>query len=31
LHWVLGIEPRHRSLENLKGDDVGPGVLNEAS
>jgi putative MFS transporter len=29
--WTLGIEPRHRSLEELKGDEVAPGVLKEAS
>jgi putative MFS transporter len=29
--WALGIEPRHRSLEELKRDDVAPGVLKEAS
>jgi hypothetical protein len=23
--WALGIEPRHRSLEELKGDDTAPG------
>jgi putative MFS transporter len=29
--WALGIEPRHRSLEELKGDDVAAGVLKKAS
>ena len=29
--WTLGIEPRHRSLEELKGDDAAPAVLREAS
>ena len=29
--WALGIEPRHRSLEELKGEDAAPGVLKEAS
>jgi MFS transporter, putative metabolite:H+ symporter len=29
--WAFGIEPRHRSLEELKGDDVAPAVLKEAS
>jgi MFS transporter, putative metabolite:H+ symporter len=29
--WALGIEPRHRSLEELKGDDATAGVLREAS
>jgi putative MFS transporter len=29
--WALGIEPRHRSLEELKRDDTVPGVLKEAS
>jgi putative MFS transporter len=29
--WALGIEPRHRSLEELKGDDTAPVVLREAS
>ena len=29
--WALGIEPRHRSLEELKGDDAAPAVLREAS
>jgi hypothetical protein len=27
----LGIEPRHRSLEELKGEDAGPAVLKQAS
>ena len=25
--WALGIEPRHRSLEELKRDETAPGVL----
>jgi putative MFS transporter len=29
--WALGIEPRHRSLEELKATDVAPGVLKRAS
>jgi len=29
--WALGIEPRHRSLEELKRDDNAPAVLKEAS
>ena len=29
--WVFGIEPRHRSLEELKGDEAAPAVLKEAS
>jgi putative MFS transporter len=29
--WMLGIEPRHRSLEELKGDEAAPSVLKEAS
>src|SRR3977135_736105 len=29
--WALGIEPRHRSLEELKGEEVGAPVLKEAS
>src|SRR5258707_13413756 len=29
--WAFGIEPRHRSLEELKRDDTAPGVLKEAS
>jgi putative MFS transporter len=29
--WALGIEPRHRSLEELKGEDVGTALLKEAS
>src|SRR3981081_1049141 len=29
--WTLGIEPRHRSLEELKGDEVAPAVMKEAS
>ncbi len=29
--WALGIEPRHRSLEELKRDDTAPAVLKEAS
>ncbi len=28
--WWLGIEPRHRSLEELKGDDVAAAVLGRA-
>jgi MFS transporter, putative metabolite:H+ symporter len=28
--WAFGIEPRHRSLEELKGDDVPPAVLKQA-
>jgi MFS transporter, putative metabolite:H+ symporter len=29
--WALGIEPRHRSLEELKGDDAAPALLKQAS
>src|ERR1700738_1864395 len=29
--WALGIEPRHRSLEGLKGEDPAPALLKEAS
>jgi putative MFS transporter len=29
--WALGIEPRHRSLEELKGDEVAPALLKQAS
>jgi putative MFS transporter len=29
--WALGIEPRHRSLEELKGEDAAAAVLKEAS
>jgi putative MFS transporter len=29
--WALGIEPRHRSLEELKRDETAPAVLKEAS
>jgi putative MFS transporter len=29
--WALGIEPRHRSLEELKRDDSAPAALKEAS
>lgn len=29
--WALGIEPRHRSLEELKGEEAAPAVLKEAS
>jgi MFS transporter, putative metabolite:H+ symporter len=29
--WTLGIEPRHRSLEELKGDEAAPALLKEAS
>ena len=29
--WALGIEPRARSLEELKGDEAASGVLKEAS
>jgi MFS transporter, putative metabolite:H+ symporter len=29
--FALGIEPRQRSLEELKGDDAAPAVLKEAS
>jgi MFS transporter, putative metabolite:H+ symporter len=29
--WALGIEPRARSLEELKGDEAAAGVLKEAS
>jgi putative MFS transporter len=29
--WALGIEPRHRSLEELKGDEAAPAVLKQAS
>jgi MFS transporter, putative metabolite:H+ symporter len=29
--WALGIEPRHRSLEELKGEDVAPAILKQAS
>jgi MFS transporter, putative metabolite:H+ symporter len=29
--WALGIEPRHRSLEELKGEEPSPAVLKQAS
>jgi MFS transporter, putative metabolite:H+ symporter len=29
--WAFGIEPRHRSLEELKGEEAGAPVLKEAS
>jgi putative MFS transporter len=29
--FALGIEPRHRSLEELKADDSAPTLLKEAS
>ena len=29
--WALGIEPRRRSLEELKGDEVAPALLKEVS
>jgi putative MFS transporter len=29
--WALGIEPRHRSLEELKGEEAAPALLKEAS
>ena len=29
--WALGIEPRHRSLEQLKGEETTPAVLTQAS
>jgi putative MFS transporter len=29
--WALGIEPRRRSLEELKGDEVAPALLKQAS
>jgi MFS transporter, putative metabolite:H+ symporter len=29
--WAFGIEPRHRSLEELKGEDTAAAVLKEAS
>jgi putative MFS transporter len=29
--WAMGIEPRHRSLEELKGDEAAPALLKEAS
>jgi putative MFS transporter len=29
--WALGIEPRHRSLEELKGEDVAPAVLKQVT
>jgi putative MFS transporter len=29
--WALGIEPRHRSLEELKGEEANPAVLKQAS
>jgi putative MFS transporter len=29
--WALGIEPRHRSLEELKAEDTAAPVLKEAS
>jgi putative MFS transporter len=28
--WALGIEPRHRSLEELKGEDAAPALLKQA-
>jgi MFS transporter, putative metabolite:H+ symporter len=29
--WALGIEPRHRSLEELKGEDAAPAVLKQVT
>lgn len=29
--WALGIEPRHRSLEELKRDETAPAVLTEVT
>jgi putative MFS transporter len=29
--WALGIEPRHRSLEELKGEDATPAVLKQVT
>jgi MFS transporter, putative metabolite:H+ symporter len=29
--WALGIEPRHRSLEELKRNETAPALLKEAS
>ncbi len=29
--WALGIEPRHRSLEELKGEEANPAVLKQVS
>lgn len=29
--WAWGIEPRHRSLEELKGDEAAPAILKQAS
>ena len=29
--WALGIEPRHRSLEELKGDETSPALVKQAT
>ena len=29
--WALGIEPRHRSLEELKGDDAAPALVKQVT
>jgi putative MFS transporter len=29
--WALGIEPRHRSLEELKGDEASPALLKQTT
>jgi putative MFS transporter len=29
--WAFGIEPRHRSLEELKGDEPAPALVKQAS
>jgi putative MFS transporter len=29
--WALGIEPRHRSLEELKGDETAPALVKQAT
>jgi putative MFS transporter len=29
--WALGIEPRHRSLEELKTDETAPALVKQAT
>ena len=29
--WALGIEPRQRSLEDLKGDETSPALVKQAT
>jgi MFS transporter, putative metabolite:H+ symporter len=29
--WAFGIEPRHRSLEKLKGEEAAPALLKQVS